>query len=242
MKIDLHTLTMQKAHESLVKGDYSAVDLAEAYLDEIKKKNKELHAYLEVYDNVLDQAKLADKKIAALKKEKKETPMLMGIPFAIKDNILVKGKTASSASKILENYKATYDATVIKKLQQENGAVLIGRTNMDEFAMGGSTEKSAFGVTKNPHDTSRVPGGTSGGSAAAVASDMALVALGSDTGGSIRQPSSFCGVVGLKPTYGAVSRYGLMAAVSSFDQIGPIAKTVGDAEIIFNAINGKGCE
>ena len=239
MKIDLHTLTMQKAHESLVKGDYSAVDLAEAYLDEIKKKNKELHAYLEVYDNVLDQAKLADKKIAALKKEKKETPMLMGIPFAIKDNILVKGKTASSASKILENYKATYDATVIKKLQQENGAVLIGRTNMDEFAMGGSTEKSAYGVTKNPHDTSRVPGGTSGGSAAAVASDMALVALGSDTGGSIRQPSSFCGVVGLKPTYGAVSRYGLMAAVSSFDQIGPIAKTVGDAEIIFNAINGR---
>ena len=239
MKIDLHTLTMQKAHESLVKGDYSAVDLAEAYLDEIKKKNKELHAYLEVYDNVLDQAKMADKIIAALKKEKKEIPWLCGIPFAIKDNILVKGKTASSASKILENYKATYDATVIKKLQQENGAVLIGRTNMDEFAMGGSTEKSAYGVTKNPHDTSRVPGGTSGGSAAAVASDMALVALGSDTGGSIRQPSSFCGVVGLKPTYGAVSRYGLMAAVSSFDQIGPIAKTVGDAEIIFNAINGR---
>jgi len=239
MKIDLLTLTISKAHESLVKGEFTTVDLAKAYLDEIKKKNKELHACLEVYDDVLDQAKMADKAIAALKKEKKEIPMLMGIPFAIKDNILVKGETASSASKILENYKATYDATVIKKLQQENGAVLIGRTNMDEFAMGGSTENSAYGVTKNPHDTSRVPGGTSGGSAAAVASGMALVALGSDTGGSIRQPSSFCGVVGLKPTYGAVSRYGLMAAVSSFDQIGPIAKTVGEAEIIFNAINGK---
>src|ERR1039457_2333656 len=163
MKIDLKNLTIKKAHESLVKGVYSAVDLVQAYLDEIEKKNKELHAYLEVYEDVLDQAKLADKKIAALKKEKKEIPLLCGIPFAIKDNILVKGKTASSASKILENYKATYDATVIKKLQQENGAVLIGRTNMDEFAMGGSTEKSVYGATKNPYDTSRVPGGTPGG-------------------------------------------------------------------------------
>ena len=238
MKIDLHTLTITKAHESLLKGDFTAVGLAQAYLDEIKKKNKELNAYLEVYDDVIDQAKSADERIALLKKEKEEIPLVMGIPFAIKDNILVKGKTASSASKILENYTATYDATIISKLK-EVGAVLIGRTNMDEFAMGGSTENSAFGVTKNPHDTSRVPGGTSGGSAAAVASDMVLVALGSDTGGSIRQPSSFCGVIGLKPTYGAVSRYGLMAAVSSFDQIGPIAKTVGEAEIIFNAISGK---
>jgi aspartyl-tRNA(Asn)/glutamyl-tRNA(Gln) amidotransferase subunit A len=238
MKIDLHTLTIAKAHEALKKGDFTAVDLAKTYLAEIGKKNKELHAYLEVYDDVLEQAKSADERIALLKEEKKEIPQLCGIPFAIKDNILIKGKIASSASKILENYTATYDAAVISKLK-EVGAVFIGRTNMDEFAMGGSTEKSAFGVTKNPHDTSRVPGGTSGGSAAAVASDMALVAIGSDTGGSIRQPSSFCGVVGLKPTYGAVSRYGLMAAVSSFDQIGPIAKTVEDAEIIFSAINGK---
>jgi len=238
MKINLSTLTIVKAHESLVKGDYSAVELAQAYLDEIKKNNGELHAYLEVYDDVLEQAKLADERMALLKKEKKEIPALLGIPFAIKDNILIKGKIASSASKILENYTATYDAAVISKLK-EVGAVFIGRTNMDEFAMGGSTENSAFGVTKNPHDTSRVPGGTSGGSAAAVASDMALVALGSDTGGSIRQPSSFCGVVGLKSTYGAVSRYGLMAAVSSFDQIGPIAKTVGEVEIIFNAISGE---
>jgi len=238
MKINLKTLTIVKAHESLIKGDFTAVQLAQAYLDEIEKKNDELHAYLEIYDNVLVQASFADKAIATFKKEKKDIPMLMGIPMAIKDNILMQGKTASSASKILENYTATYDATVIKKLQRENGAVFLGRTNMDEFAMGGSTEKSAFGVTKNPHDTSRVPGGTSGGSAAAVASGMALAALGSDTGGSIRQPSSFCGVVGLKPTYGAVSRYGLMAAVSSFDQIGPIAKTVGDAEIVFDAIKG----
>jgi aspartyl-tRNA(Asn)/glutamyl-tRNA(Gln) amidotransferase subunit A len=222
----------------LKKGDFTAVELAKAYLAEIEKKNGEIHAYLEVYDDVLEQAKSADERIALLKKEKKEIPALLGIPFAIKDNILIRGKIASSASKILENYSATYDATVISKLK-EVGVVFIGRTNMDEFAMGGSTEKSAFGLTKNPHDTSRVPGGTSGGSAAAVASDMALVALGSDTGGSIRQPSSFCGVVGLKPTYGAVSRYGLMAAVSSFDQIGPITKTVGDAEVIFNAINGK---
>jgi aspartyl-tRNA(Asn)/glutamyl-tRNA(Gln) amidotransferase subunit A len=238
MKIDLHTLTIAKAHEALKKGDFTAVELAKAYLAEIEKKNGEIHAYLEVYDDVLEQAKSADERIALLKKEKKEIPALLGIPFAIKDNILIRGKIASSASKILENYSATYDATVISKLK-EVGVVFIGRTNMDEFAMGGSTEKSAFGLTKNPHDTSRVPGGTSGGSAAAVASDMALVALGSDTGGSIRQPSSFCGVVGLKPTYGAVSRYGLMAAVSSFDQIGPITKTVGDAEVIFNAINGK---
>jgi len=239
MKINLQSLTIIKAHKSLIEGDFTAVELVQSYLDEIKKKNGEIHAYLEVYEDVLDQAKSADKAIADLKKENKEVPMLMGIPLAIKDNILVKGKTVSAASKILENYKATYDATVIKRLQQENGAILIGRTNMDEFAMGGSTEKSAYGVTKNPHDMRRVPGGSSGGSAAAVAGDLALAALGSDTGGSIRQPASFCGLAGLKPTYGVVSRYGLMAMGSSLDQIGPFGKTVGDAEIIFNAIRGR---
>jgi len=150
---------------------------------------------------------------------------------------LINGKKASAGSKILENYVASYDATVIAKLKKQ-GAVFLGRTNMDEFALGSSTENSAYGVTRNPHDTVRVSGGTSGGSACAVASSMALGALGSDTGGSIRQPSAFCGVIGFKPTYGRVSRYGLMAATSSFDCVGPIAKNIQDAEIIFDAIKG----
>jgi len=230
--IDLKNLTIKKVHESLINGEYTALDLSSAYLEEIKNKDKDIHAYLEVYSDVMEQAKKADEIIKSGK-----ATILTGIPIAVKDNILIKGKIASSASKILENYKTTYDATVIEKLKKES-VVFIGRTNMDEFAMGGSTENSAYGVTKNPLDLERVPGGSSGGSAAAVAGNMALVALGSDTGGSIRQPASFCGLVGLKPTYGAVSRYGVMAMASSFDQIGPIAKNVEDAEIIFNAIKG----
>jgi aspartyl-tRNA(Asn)/glutamyl-tRNA(Gln) amidotransferase subunit A len=231
--IDITTLTIKKAHEALKAGTYSAVDLAQAYLDEIKKREKDIHAYLEVFSDVIEQAEVADARF----KDGTAT-LLTGIPFAIKDNILIHGRIASSASKILENYHATYDATVIEKLKKE-GVVFIGRTNMDEFALGGSTEKSAYGPTKNPHDLNRVPGGTSGGSAASVAGMMALVALGSDTGGSVRQPSAFCGTVGLKPTYGSVSRYGLMAAVSSFDQIGPISKNIEDCEIVFNAIKGQ---
>jgi len=237
--IDLKNITVQKAHEALAKGEYSAVELTQAYLDAVKAKDAEIHAYLEVYDNALIQASFADKAIKAARETKKAFPLLTGIPIAIKDNILVKGQIASSASKILQNYRATYDATVIEKLQREQGAVLIGRTNMDEFAMGGSTENSAYGVTKNPLDSTRVSGGSSGGSAAAVAADLALIALGSDTGGSIRQPASFCGIVGLKPTYGAVSRYGVMAMGSSLDQIGPFGKTVTDTEILFNAIKGE---
>lgn len=233
MKIDLTNLTIQKAHDHLIKGDFTAVELTQAYLDEIKKKDKDIHAYLEVFDDAIDAAKKADMMI----KEGKAT-LLTGIPCALKDNILVKGKHAGAASKILEDYTATYYSTVALKLAKA-GAVFLGRTNMDEFAMGSSTENSAYGVTKNPHDTSRVAGGSSGGSAAAVAIEGALFALGSDTGGSIRQPASFCGVVGLKPTYGAVSRYGLMAMGSSLDQIGPFARSVTDAEIVFNAIRGQ---
>jgi aspartyl-tRNA(Asn)/glutamyl-tRNA(Gln) amidotransferase subunit A len=238
-KIDLKNLTIIKAHGAMKRGDFSAVELAQAYLDVIAMKNKDLNAYLEVFSDVVEQAKVADKLFAEEKfGDGAQTSFLTGIPFAVKDNILIQGHIASAASKMLEQYHAVYDATVIAQLKKV-GAVFLGRTNMDEFAMGGSTENSAFGVTKNPHDLSRVAGGSSGGSAAAVASDMALAALGSDTGGSIRQPASFCGVVGLKPTYGAISRYGVMAMGSSLDQIGPFAKTVADAEIIFNAIHGQ---
>lgn len=230
---EFSNLTIKKARELLDKKEISARELAEDCLKKIEAKNKELNVFLEVYDDVLNQAEEAQQKI-----NRGEGGALAGIPLAIKDNILIKGKIASSASKILENYRATYTATPTQKILDQNG-VFLGRTNMDEFACGGSTSNSAFGVTKNPHDLERVAGGSSGGSAAAVASEMALGALGSDTGGSVRQPSSFCGVVGLKPTYGGVSRYGLMAMGSSLDVIGPMAKTVSDVEIIFNVIKGK---
>lgn len=227
------TLTIAEARRALDAREYSALDLTNAYLERIRERDGEIHAYLEVWEeSAREEAKRADTMIA-----QGESRPLTGIPLAIKDNILIEGRTASAASKILENYIASYDATVIKKLKKQ-GAVFLGRTNMDEFALGSSTENSAYGPTKNPHDTSRVPGGTSGGSTAAVAAGMALGALGSDTGGSIRQPSAFCGVVGLKPTYGTVSRFGLMAAASSLDQIGAIGKTTEDARLIFEAIHG----
>ncbi|MBI4093671.1 Asp-tRNA(Asn)/Glu-tRNA(Gln) amidotransferase subunit GatA [Candidatus Kaiserbacteria bacterium] len=231
--MDLKTLTIAKARRGLDAKEYSALDLTNAYLDAIKKKDGEIHAYLEVWEKeAREDARRADERIA-----RGESVPLTGIPLAINDNILIEGRIASSASKILENYVASYDATVIKKLKEQN-AVFLGRTNMDEFALGSSTENSAYGPTKNPHDVSRVPGGTSGGSAAAVAANMALAALGSDTGGSIRQPAAFCGVVGIKPTYGAVSRFGLMAAASSLDQIGALGKTVQDAKTVFEIISG----
>ena len=231
--IDLTTLTIKEARKKLDGKEFSAVELASAYLAEIEKKNRELNAYLEVYNDVLEQAKRADEMIA-----NGESYPMLGIPLAIKDNILIKGRHISAASKILENYIASYDATVITKLKK-TGAVFLGRTNTDEFAMGGSTENSAFGVTKNPHDISRVAGGSSGGSVVAVAANMALGALGSDTGGSVRLPASFCGIVGIKPTYGRMSRFGLMAMGSSLDCIGEIAKNVEDAKIIFDAISGR---
>ncbi len=230
--IDLKTLTIVEARKRLDSHDFTAVELAEAYLEHIKEKNEEIFAYLEVFDDVLDQAKHADEMIASGK-----AVAMTGIPIAVKDNMLIKGKESTSASKILKGHIGAYDATVISKLR-DAGAVFLGRVNMDEFAMGASTETSAYGKTKNPIDITRVPGGSSGGSAASVASDMALASLGSDTGGSIRQPAAFCGLIGLKPTYGAVSRFGLMAMASSLDQIGPFTKTAEDAEILFNAIRG----
>lgn len=226
-------LTIKTAREGLKNGDFTAVELTEYYLNNIKTKDSEINAYREVFADALDQAKEADERIKA-----GENTPLLGIPFAIKDNILFKGHQAGASSKILQDYLATYNATAIKKMK-EAGAVILGRTNMDEFAMGSSTENSAYGPSKNPNDTSRVPGGSSGGSAAAVASDEALVSLGTDTGGSVRQPASLCGLVGLKPTYGAISRYGIMAMGSSLDQIGPFGKTVEDVETIFKVIMGR---
>jgi aspartyl-tRNA(Asn)/glutamyl-tRNA(Gln) amidotransferase subunit A len=232
--VDLINLTISQAHDGLKKKDFSSVDLTKAYLEQIKKTDKDINAFLSVTEDLaLSEAESADKKIAS-----GNLSELLGIPCAIKDAILVEGEKCTSASKILENYIAPYDATVITKLK-EVGAVILGKTNLDEFAMGASGENSAFGPTKNPHDKTRVTGGTSSGSAAAVAANEACFSLGSDTGGSIRQPASFCGVVGLCPTYGAVSRYGLIAHASSLDQIGPMAKIVEDAEIVFKAISGK---
>jgi len=218
-----------------LKKEFSAFDITEAHFQYIEEKDKEVGAYLSLAkDEALRQAEKAD--IAVAKNE--PVDLLAGVPLAIKDNILIENQPATAASKILENYKAAYDATVIAKLKSA-GSVFLGKTNLDEFAMGSSTENSAYKITKNPHDLERVPGGSSGGSAAAVSANMAVAALGSDTGGSIRQPASFCGVVGLKPTYGAVSRHGLIAMASSLDQIGPITKTVEDAAILFKAIAGR---
>jgi len=224
-------LTIKETHKHFSSGDFSPEDLVNYYLGVIDKKDKDIQAYLEVFGDAQAEAKKLNTK------DIKEKPLL-GIPFAVKDNILIEGKKVSAASKILEGYTAPYDATAIRKLK-EAGAIFIGRTNCDEFAMGASTENSSFQKTKNPHDITRVPGGSSGGSAAAIAMDGALASLGSDTGGSIRQPAALCGVVGLKPTYGSVSRNGLIALGSSLDVIGPITRTVSDAESIFDVISGK---
>jgi len=233
--MNLTDLTISQAHQGLKKKEFSAVELCKACLDNIEAKNKEIFSFL---TTTKELALIEAKKIDDLISANKKIPVLAGIPIAVKDNMLVRGIKCTAGSKILENYLAPFDATVITNLKKQ-GAVILGKTNLDEFAMGSSTENSAFGPTHNPHDISRVPGGSSGGSAAAVGSCMAICALGSDTGGSIRLPASFCGVVGLKPTYGAVSRYGLIAFASSLDQIGPITKTVEDAKIVFEAIVGR---
>ena len=227
-------LTIEEASRALRAREGTVRELWDACAAAAREKNPELNAFLEIFD--ADDAAI-DRAQARIDAEGEAAPLLCGIPLAIKDNILIEGKIASAASKMLENYRATYDATVIRKLR-EAGALFLGRTNMDEFAMGSSTEHSAFGKTLNPHDTSRVPGGSSGGSAAAVAAHLVLAALGTDTGGSIRQPAALTSLVGLKPTYGAVSRSGAIAMGSSLDQIGPLTKSVADARILHDAIRG----
>ncbi len=236
MFVYLHRYIMiQELHQKLINREITATQLVEDYLKVIENKDKDIKAFLTlVPEQVLLEAKKVDEKI----KRGEEINILEGIPYAVKDNILVKGVKTTAGSKILENYIASYDATVIQKLNQA-GAIFIGKTNPDEFAMGSSTENSAFFMTRNPYDLTRVPGGSSGGSAASVAAQMCVFSLGSDTGGSIRQPAAFCGVVGFKPSYGAVSRYGLISMASSLDVIGPLTTSVEDAEIVFQAMAGQ---
>ena len=225
--------SIAKIHEMLVGKQLSCAELTKSYLDEIDKSNSELNAYVNVTpDEAMKTAEAVDKKIAA----GEEIGMLEGVPMTLKDNISTKGIETTCCSKILTGYKPIYDATVWELLQNQN-AVMLGKANMDEFAMGSSCETSYFGGAANPFNTNHVAGGSSGGVAGAVGGNIAAYGLGSDTGGSIRQPASFCGVVGLKPTYGAVSRYGLIAYASSLDQIGPITKSVEDAAVVFDAIS-----
>lgn len=232
--MQLHQLSITQASAGLVNKEFSSTDLTQSCLDRISSTESALNAFVSVFnDQSLEQAKEADARIALGDRR----GVLDGVPLALKDVILVAGERATGSSKILEHYTSAYDATVAATLRNA-GAVFLGKTNCDEFAMGASTENSAFKKTTNPWDTTRVPGGSSGGSAAAVAADQCIAALGSDTGGSVRQPASLTGIVGLKVTYGRVSRYGLMAMASSFDQIGPMTKTVEDAKILYDAIAG----
>ncbi|AKM82015.1 TPA: Asp-tRNA(Asn)/Glu-tRNA(Gln) amidotransferase subunit GatA [Candidatus Berkelbacteria bacterium] len=234
MSKELYQLTLLEASDLLKNEEITSVELTEAFLRRIENINPKIDAYLEVFtDTALKEAKESDER----RRNGATLSEIDGCPIAVKDNLAMEGEKTASASKILENFLPPYNATVISKLKNA-GVIILGKTNMDEFAMGSSTENSAFQVTKNPWDSERVPGGSSGGSAAAVAADLCLAALGSDTGGSIRQPASLCGVNGLKPTYGTVSRFGLFAMASSLDQIGPITKTAEDAKLLFGIING----
>jgi aspartyl-tRNA(Asn)/glutamyl-tRNA(Gln) amidotransferase subunit A len=232
--MELWRLTIHEAKELLRHKTITAQELTDAFLQRIAQVEAKTHAYLTVCrDTVRQEAKEADQRL----QQGEEAPLL-GIPLAIKDVICTKGIRTTCGSRILENFVPPYDATVMQRLRNA-GALLLGKTNMDEFAMGSSTENSAYGVTRNPWNTDTIPGGSSGGSAAAVAADECAAALGTDTGGSIRQPAACCGIVGLKPTYGRVSRFGLVAFASSLDQIGPMAKDVEDAALLLHIIAGK---
>lgn len=229
----IHKTIRQLAHD-LEQGNTTSEQLVRTCLDTIAEKNYSLNAIISVSDSAIEEARAMDKRRA----EGESLSVLAGIPIIVKDNILVQDWEITAGSQILENHRSAYSATVIERLKKA-GAILIGRANMDEFACGSSTESSHYGATKNPWDLAKVPGGSSGGSAAAVAAGFAPCALGSDTGGSVRQPASLCGIVGLKPTYGRVSRYGLIPMASSLDQIGPMTHTVEDATLIMQAIEGK---
>jgi len=230
--LDLTSLDYQEVRGRLFSKELSCRELTEQYLDNIDK-GAQLNAFISIFrDQALERAAAVDEKIASGQAGK-----LAGMVLGIKDLLVMKGERTTCGSKILSNFVSPYDATVIKKLQAED-AIFIGKTNMDEFAMGSSNENSAFGPVRNPRDPERVPGGSSGGSAAAVAANLCVAAIGSDTGGSIRQPASFCGVVGLKPTYGRISRFGLVAYASSLDQIGPITKSVADTALLLEVISG----
>ena len=216
-------------------ADLSSEDVTRAVLERIEVAEPDVNAYISVEaDGALEQARSVDQRRAS----GDDLGPLAGVPVAIKDVICVRGGRTTCGSRILENYRAPYDATVVENLRRAD-AVLVGKTNMDEFAMGSSCENSFFGPTRNPVDTARVPGGSSGGSAAAVAAHETIVAVGSDTGGSVRQPAAYCGVVGMKPTYGRVSRYGLVAYASSLDQLGPVAKDVADAALLLGVMAGR---
>jgi aspartyl-tRNA(Asn)/glutamyl-tRNA(Gln) amidotransferase subunit A len=233
--MELYQLTIHELQDLLRKRTVSAEELTKTIYQRIEQVEKRIHAYITLTpEAAIEQAREADKLLA----QGDHTAPLLGIPLAIKDVLCTKGVKTTCASSILANFIPPYDATVISRLR-ENGAIFLGKTNMDEFAMGSSAETSAFGITRNPWNLEYVPGGSSGGSAAAVAADECIAALGSDTGGSIRQPASHCGIVGLKPTYGRVSRFGLVAYASSLDQIGPMTKDVTDTAILLNIIAGK---